>query len=82
MEVIQNFLRIKNQISDLNPKTKLIAVSKGQSVDKIKLLIDSGADINQKTKEGFTPLDISKKTENNMVINNYLIEKGAISAFF
>ena len=48
----------------------------------IKLLIDSGADINQKTKEGFTPLDISKKTENNMVINNYLIEKGAISAFF
>ena len=42
MELIQNFLRIKNQISDLNPKTRLIAVSKGQSVDKIKLLIDSG----------------------------------------
>ena len=42
MELIQNFLRIKNQISNLNPKTKLIAVSKGQSVDKIKLLIDSG----------------------------------------
>ena len=42
MELIQNFLRIKNQISDLNPMTKLIAVSKGQSVDKIKLLIDSG----------------------------------------
>ena len=42
MEVIQNFLRIKNQISDLNPNTKLIAVSKGQSMDKIKFLIDSG----------------------------------------
>ncbi len=42
MELIQNFLRIKNQISDLNPKTRLIAVSKGQSIDKIKLLIDSG----------------------------------------
>lgn len=42
MELIQNFLRIKNQISNLNAKTKLIAVSKGQSVDKIKLLIDSG----------------------------------------
>jgi PLP dependent protein len=42
MELIQNFLRIKNQISNLNPKTKLIAVSKGQSLDKIKLLIDSG----------------------------------------
>lgn len=42
MEVIQNFLRIKNQISILNSKTKLIAVSKGHSIDKIKLLIDSG----------------------------------------
>ena len=42
MEVIQNFLRIKNQISDLNPNTKLIAVSKGHNIDKIKLLIDSG----------------------------------------
>jgi pyridoxal phosphate enzyme (YggS family) len=42
MEVIQNFLKIKNQISALNPKTKLIAVSKGQGIDKIKLLINSG----------------------------------------
>ena len=42
MEVIQNFLSIKNQISSLNPNSKLIAVSKGQSIDKIKLLIDSG----------------------------------------
>jgi pyridoxal phosphate enzyme (YggS family) len=42
MEVIQNFLSIKNQISSLNPNTKLIAVSKGQGIDKIKLLINSG----------------------------------------
>ena len=42
MEVIQNFLSIKNQISSLNSNTKLIAASKGQSIDKIKLLIDSG----------------------------------------
>ena len=42
MEVIQNFLSIKNQICSLNPNSKLIAVSKGQSIDKIKLLIDSG----------------------------------------
>jgi pyridoxal phosphate enzyme (YggS family) len=42
MEVIQNFLKIKNQISDLNSKTKLIAVSKGQGIDKIKLLINYG----------------------------------------
>jgi pyridoxal phosphate enzyme (YggS family) len=42
MELIQNFLRIKNQISGLNPSTKLIAVSKGHTIDKINLLIDSG----------------------------------------
>jgi pyridoxal phosphate enzyme (YggS family) len=42
MEVIQNFLKIKNQISDLNSKTKLIAVSKGQGIEKIKLLINHG----------------------------------------
>ena len=42
MEVIQNFLKIKNQISNLNSKTKLIAVSKGQGIDKIKLLINHG----------------------------------------
>jgi len=42
MDVIQNFLKIKNQISDLNSNTKLIAVSKGHNIDKIKLLIDSG----------------------------------------
>jgi pyridoxal phosphate enzyme (YggS family) len=42
MEVIQNFLKIKNQISVLNRNTKLIAVSKGQGIDKIKLLINAG----------------------------------------
>jgi pyridoxal phosphate enzyme (YggS family) len=42
MQVIQNFLKIKNQISNLNPKTKLIAASKGQGIDKIKLLINHG----------------------------------------
>ena len=38
----------------------------------IKLLIDSGADINQKTKEGFTPLDISKKTEKKIYLNFFV----------
>jgi pyridoxal phosphate enzyme (YggS family) len=66
MEVIQNFLRIKNQISDLNSNTKLIAVSKGQSIDKIKLLIDSGhLDFGEnKVQEAF-----HKWTD---ILNNYI----------
>ena len=73
MEVIQNFLRIKNQISDLNSNTKLIAVSKGQSIDKIKLLIDSGhLDFGEnKVQEAFHKwTDILK---NNININLHLI---------
>jgi pyridoxal phosphate enzyme (YggS family) len=73
MEVIQNFLRIKNQISDLNSNTKLIAVSKGQSIDKIKLLIDSGhLDFGEnKVQEAFHKwTDI---LNNNININLHLI---------
>ena len=73
MELIQNFLRIKNQISDLNFNTKLIAVSKGQSIDKIKLLIDSGhLDFGEnKVQEAFHKwTDI---LNNNININLHLI---------
>lgn len=42
MRIIQNYLRIKDQINLLNPKTKLIIVSKGQKYDDIKSLIDYG----------------------------------------
>ena len=48
----------------------------------IKLLVESGANINQKNKEGYTPLDISKNIESNQYINTYLIDKGAISTYF
>ena len=73
MEVIQNFLRIKNQISDLNSNTKLIAVSKGHSIHKIKLLIDSGhLDFGEnKVQEAFHKwTDI---LNNNININLHLI---------
>ena len=42
MEVIQNFTNIKNQIYILNPNTSLIAVTKGQSMEKIKPLLEEG----------------------------------------
>jgi pyridoxal phosphate enzyme (YggS family) len=40
MELIQNFRNIKNQIKILNPNVNLIAVTKGQSMDKIKFILE------------------------------------------
>ena len=73
MQVIQNFLRIKNQISILNPKTKLIVVSKGQSIDKIKLLIDSGHLDFGENKVQEATLKWSDIISDNMNINLHLI---------
>ena len=73
MEVIQNFLRIKNQISNLNPNTKLIAVSKGHSIDKIKLLIDSGHLDFGENKVQEALLKWTDTLNNNKNINLHLI---------
>ena len=40
MELIQNFRNIKNQIKILNPNVNLIAVTKGQNMDKIKFILE------------------------------------------
>jgi len=40
MELIQNFRYIKNQIKILNPNVNLIAVTKGQNMDKIKFILE------------------------------------------
>ena len=73
MEVIQNFLSIKNQISSLSPNSKLIAVSKGQSIDKIKLLIDSGHLDFGENKVQEALLKWTDVTNNNKNINLHLI---------
>ena len=73
MEVIQNFLSIKNQICSLNPNSKLIAVSKGQSIDKIKLLIDSGHLDFGENKVQEALLKWSDVINNNKNINLHLI---------
>ena len=73
MEVIQNFLRIKNQISDLNPNTKLIAVSKGHAIDKIKSLIDSGHQDFGENKVQEALLKWTDVLNNNKNINLHLI---------
>ena len=42
MELIQNFRNIKNKIEILNPNVNLIAVTKGQNMDKIKFILEEG----------------------------------------
>jgi pyridoxal phosphate enzyme (YggS family) len=42
MEHIQNFRNIKSQIKLINPDVNLIAVTKGQDIEKIKVILDEG----------------------------------------
>jgi len=42
MDVIQNFIKIKNQIKILNTNVKLIAATKGQDISNIKFIIEQG----------------------------------------
>lgn len=42
MNIIQNYLNIKNEIQVLDKDIKLVVVSKSQNIDKIKLIINQG----------------------------------------
>ena len=42
MDHIQNFRNIKSQIKLINPDVNLIAVTKGQDIEKIKTILDEG----------------------------------------
>ena len=42
MEHIQNFRNIKSQIKLINPDVNLVAVTKGQDIEKIKTILDEG----------------------------------------
>ena len=42
MSIIQNYINIKNEIKSLSQNAKLIVVSKGQDVEKIKPLLECG----------------------------------------
>lgn len=74
----------KETINFLNKKfeSPLHLAVINNDISSVKLLVESGADINQKNKEGYTPLDLSKNTDNNLFLNKFLTEKGAISTFF
>ena len=42
MTILQNYIKIINNISNLTPKTKLIVVCKNQNIDKIQSILDYG----------------------------------------
>ena len=42
MNILENYLNIKKRIETLNNKTNLIVVSKGQILDKIKIILNTG----------------------------------------
>lgn len=42
MNILENYLNIKKHIETLNNKTNLIVVSKGQILDKIKIILNTG----------------------------------------
>ena len=42
MNILENYLNIKKRIETLNNKTNLIVVSKGQFIDKIKIILNTG----------------------------------------
>ena len=42
MSILQNYIKIKNNISNLTSKTKLIVVCKNQNIDKFQSILDYG----------------------------------------
>lgn len=48
-------------------KTALLEAARHGSIETVKILLSAGADKQMKNKNGKTPLDIAKKTQNNAV---------------
>jgi ankyrin repeat protein len=57
--------------------TPLLYASKWNNFELIKLLVEKGANINARAKDGNTALTMAQTNENNAAIN-YLIEHGAV----
>ena len=57
--------------------TELHRASKGQDVEKVRALIDAGADVNVRDRNNATPLHYTSRHSRNPEIIKLLIEKGA-----
>lgn len=57
--------------------TPLMLAVKGSSFDRLKILLDNGADVNLKAVNGMTPLMMAASKQHCKEIINLLLEKGA-----
>jgi len=74
MKHIKNFEQNSNQ-PDLNDQ--LIAACLTNDFEKVKILVNKGADVNFFNKDGYTPLIYSINKESDIKIVNFLINNGA-----
>jgi len=60
---------------DLNEQ--LFSAVKNGNIDSVKLLIDKGADVNARDKDGITPFDAASRGS-NFKVAAYLITRGSV----
>lgn len=73
MQVLNNYHNIKKQIEILNKKTNLIVVTKGQNLEKIKIILDAGHLHFGENRVQEASLKWSKYLANNSNINLHMI---------
>lgn len=70
------FFGNRNQVKDGGGLTALIFAARQDDLDSVKILVEAGADVNQVTKYGWTPL-LTATQNKNYLIGKYLLEHGA-----
>ena len=76
LERNDNFALLSNSNKNKQMRSDLFSAIKNRDEVLLKVLIEAGADVNEKDNDGFTPL-ITASTIGNENIVKYLIEKGA-----
>jgi len=70
------FFGFRNQVKDGGGMTALVFAAREGDLDTVKVLVEAGADVNQKTNYGWTPL-LTATNNKNYKIGKYLLEHGA-----
>jgi len=70
------FFGFRNQVKDGGGLTALVLAAREGDLDTVKVLVEAGADVNQKTNYGWTAL-LTATQNKNYKIGKYLLEHGA-----
>ncbi|HWF06887.1 MAG TPA: ankyrin repeat domain-containing protein [Bryobacteraceae bacterium] len=70
------FFGNRNQVKDGGGLTALIFAAREGDLETVKLLVEAGADVNQASNYGWTPL-LTATQNKNYLIGKYLLEHGA-----